>query len=44
MTNVNEIRESLTLDQYQVDSAAVAQALVERLLAGRASLLPPSAR
>lgn len=41
---MNEIRERFAREQYQVDPAAVAQALVERLLAGRASLLPPSAR
>lgn len=43
MTNVNEIRERLEREQYQVDSQAVAQALVERLLAGRAGWRPPTA-
>lgn len=33
---MKEIRERLEREQYEIDAAAVAQALVERLLAGRA--------
>jgi len=43
MTIVNEIRERLEREQYEVDSQAVAHALVERLLAGRAGWRPPFA-
>ena len=32
---MTKIREHVTCEQYQVDCAAVARALVERLLAGR---------
>lgn len=32
---MNEIRERLERDQYEIDAQAIAQALVERLLAGR---------
>ncbi len=32
---MNEIRERVEHDQYEIDSDAVARALVERLLAGR---------
>jgi hypothetical protein len=35
MAKMNEIRERLEREQYEIDVAAVAQALVERLLAGR---------
>lgn len=35
MTKMNEIRERLERDQYEIDAQAIAQALVERLLAGR---------
>ena len=41
---MNEIRERLEREQYQVDSHAVASALVERLLAGRLVLPPRPAR
>lgn len=34
---MNEIRERVEREQYEVDAKAVAQALVERLLAGRAT-------
>lgn len=40
---MNEIRERLERDQYEIDSQAVAQALVERLLAGRTSVRPQEA-
>jgi anti-sigma28 factor (negative regulator of flagellin synthesis) len=36
MAKMKEIRERLEREQYEIDAAAVAQALVERLLAGRA--------
>ncbi len=42
MTNMHEIRERVEREQYQVDTHAVARALIERLLAGRA--VPPSLR
>ena len=32
---MNEIRDRVTSEQYQVDCVAVAGALIERLLAGR---------
>lgn len=32
---VNEIRERVEQDEYEIDADAVARALVERLLAGR---------
>ena len=32
---MNQIREHVSCAQYQVDCAAVANALIERLLAGR---------
>jgi anti-sigma28 factor (negative regulator of flagellin synthesis) len=41
MTKMQEIRELLERHQYQVDARAVADALLERLLAGRVA---PSAR
>ncbi len=37
---MNEIRERLEREQYEVDANAVAQALVERLLAGRTAVRP----
>jgi len=40
MTDMNEIRERLEREQYEVDAKAVAQVLVERLLAGRTGGLP----
>ena len=40
MTDMNEIRERLKREQYEVDAKAVAQVLVERLLAGRTGGLP----
>jgi len=43
MTHVNEIRERVEHEQYEVDAQAVARALVERLFAGRAGWRPPSA-
>lgn len=42
MTHMHEIRERLEREQYKVDNHAVARALIERLLAGRA--VPPSLR
>lgn len=33
---MNEIRERLEREQYEIDAVAVAQALLDRLLAGRA--------
>jgi anti-sigma28 factor (negative regulator of flagellin synthesis) len=38
MKNVNVIRESISQSEYEVNAAAVAAAIVERLLAGK--LLP----
>ncbi len=37
---MNEIRERVEQDQYEIDSEAVARALVERLLAGRTISAP----
>ncbi len=42
MTHMHEIRERVEREQYKVDNHAVARALIERLLAGRA--VAPSAR
>ena len=39
---MSDIRERLEREQYKVDADAVARALAERLLAGRA--VPPSLR
>jgi len=39
---MHEIRERVAREQYTVDDKAVAQALIERLLAGRT--VPPSLR
>lgn len=41
-TEMNQIRERLEREQYQVDTRAVAGALLERLLAG--SVLPTAPR
>jgi len=41
-TEMNEIRERVEREQYEVDSDAVASALLERLVAGRT--MPPSLR
>ena len=38
---MNEIRERLTCEQYQVDCNAVARALIERLVAGRTVAATP---
>jgi len=40
MIHVNEIRERVEREQYEVDAEAVAQALIERLLVGRAGWRP----
>ena len=39
---MSDIRERVEREQYKVDNDAVARALIERLLAGRA--VPPSLR
>ena len=41
-TPMSDIRERVEREQYKVDNDAVARALIERLLAGRA--VPPSLR
>jgi anti-sigma28 factor (negative regulator of flagellin synthesis) len=40
MTEMNQIRERVEREQYQIDSQAVARALIERLLAGRVVSVP----
>lgn len=42
MSQVQEIRQRVERQQYEVDHDAVARALIERLLAGRS--VPPSLR
>ncbi len=41
---MNDLRERLEREQYQVDSHAVARALIERLMAGKLVLPPRPAR